>query len=68
VLLVAAVSSRGPPATTNAGALRAGAQAALLLLLTASVTFPAFNTLGITAAMGVLVALCAPPREGGAAA
>jgi O-antigen/teichoic acid export membrane protein len=68
VLLVAAVFSRGPPATTNAGALRAGAQAALLLLLTASVTFPAFNTLGITAAMGVLVAFCAPPREGGATA
>jgi hypothetical protein len=33
----------------------------LLLLLIASVTFPSFNTLGITAAMGVLVALCAAP-------
>jgi hypothetical protein len=68
VLLAAAVLSRGPPATTTAGATRAGAQAALLLLLIASVTFPAFNTLGITAAMGVLVALCAAPRAGGATA
>lgn len=67
-LLAAAVLSRGPPATTTAGALRVGAQAALLLLLAASVTFPAFNTLGITAIMGVLVALCAAPRRGGATA
>jgi O-antigen/teichoic acid export membrane protein len=67
-LLAAAVLSRGPPATTTAGALRAGAQAALLLLLVASVTFPAFNTLGITATMGVLLALCAAPRGGGATA
>jgi O-antigen/teichoic acid export membrane protein len=58
-LIGAAVLSRGPPVTTTPGALRAGAQAALLLLLVASVTFPAFNTLGITAVMGVLVALCA---------
>ena len=65
LVLAAAVLSRGPPATTTAGALRAGAQAALLLLLVASVTFPAFNTLGITAVMGVLVALCATPRGGG---
>ncbi len=68
VLLAAAVLSRGPPATTNAGALRAGAQASLLLLLIASVTFPAFNTLAITAAMGVLVALCVAPRAGSATA
>ncbi|HEX2413514.1 MAG TPA: oligosaccharide flippase family protein [Solirubrobacteraceae bacterium] len=68
VLLVAAVLSRGPPATTTAGALRAGGQAGLLLLLIASVTFPAFNALGITAAMGVLVALCAAPRAGSATA
>jgi hypothetical protein len=65
LVLAAAVLSRGPPATTTAGALRAGAQAALLLLLIASVTFPAFNTLGITAVMGVLVALCTTPRGGG---
>lgn len=58
-LIGAALLSRGPPATTTTGAVRVGAQAALLLLLIASVTFPAFNTLGISAVMGVLVALCA---------
>jgi O-antigen/teichoic acid export membrane protein len=62
VLLGAVVLLRGPPETTTRGALRAGAQAALLLLLIASFTFPAFNALGITAAMGVLVALS---TEGG---
>ncbi len=61
-LLGAAVLLRGPPATTTAGALRVGAQAALLALLISSITFPAFNTLGITAVMGVLVALCLAPR------
>jgi O-antigen/teichoic acid export membrane protein len=65
-LIGAAMLSRGPPVTTTPGALRAGAQAALLLLLIASLTFPAFNTLGITAVMGVLVALCAQSgREAG---
>ena len=47
LLFGAVVLLRGPP----------GAQAALLLLLIASVTFPAFNALGITASMGVLLAL-----------
>jgi O-antigen/teichoic acid export membrane protein len=64
LLLVASALSRGPPATTTTGVLRVGAQAALLALLLASVTFPAFNTLGITAVMGVLVALCVAPRGG----
>ena len=59
LLLGAAVVLRGPPPTTMLGALRGGAQASLLLLLVASVTFPAFNALGITAVMGVLLALCA---------
>jgi O-antigen ligase len=68
MLFAAAVLSRGPPATTTAGSLRVGAQAALVALLLASVTFPAFNTLGITAVMGVLVALCAVPRGGAVAA
>ena len=67
-LLAAAVLSRGPPAITTTGALRVGAQAALLLLLIASVTFPAFNALGITAVMGVLLALCVAPQRGEAAA
>ena len=43
--------------------MRGGAQATLLLLLVASITFPAFNALGITAVMGLLVALCFAPRE-----
>jgi hypothetical protein len=48
---------------TTFGALRGGAQAALLLLLLASITFPAFEALGITAVMGLLVALSlASPR------
>ena len=38
--------------------VRHGAQGALLLLLVASLTFPAFNTYGITATMGVLLAMC----------
>jgi hypothetical protein len=67
-LLIAAVLLRGPPATTTPGALRVGAQAALLLLMIASVTFPAFNTLGITAVMGVLVALCLAPQGDAAGA
>jgi hypothetical protein len=43
--------------------MRVGAQSALLLLLLASITFPAFEALGITAVMGVLVALCLVPRS-----
>ncbi|MDQ4144749.1 MAG: O-antigen ligase family protein [Actinomycetota bacterium] len=39
-------------------ALRDGAQAALLLLMLANVAFPSFNTYGITAVMGLLLALC----------
>jgi O-antigen ligase len=62
LLLGGAALLRGPPnTTTTLGALRAGAQAALLLLLVASITFPAFNALAITAVMGVLVAMCAAP-------
>ncbi len=63
--LGAALLSRGPPVTTTVGSLRLGAQATLLLLLLASVNFPAFTALGITAVMGVLVALCvAVPGKG----
>jgi O-antigen/teichoic acid export membrane protein len=59
LLLGAAVLSRGPPGpTATFGAMRVGAQAALLSLLAASITFPAFEALGITAVMGLLVALC----------
>jgi hypothetical protein len=43
------------------GAVRNGCQGALLALLVASVTFPSFSQLGITPAMGVLLAICAVP-------
>lgn len=63
VLLVAAVlvaacwrsPRRAEPLVRS---IRHGAQGALLLLLVASLTFPAFNTYGITATMGVLLAMC----------
>lgn len=51
-------------------ALRGAAQAALIGLLLASVTFPSFNTPSITATMGLLLAMAAapvvrgPPRAG----
>jgi predicted acyltransferase len=54
---------RRPRGPTTVEALRGGAQAALLLLLLASFTFPAFEALGITAVMGVLAALAFAPRE-----
>lgn len=41
-----------------------GAQAALLALLVANVTFPSVSSLSITAAMGVLLAFCIVPRPG----
>jgi hypothetical protein len=47
------------------GAVRTGARGALLTLVVASVTFPSFNQLGITAVMGVLMAIgCAPDAPG----
>jgi O-antigen/teichoic acid export membrane protein len=63
LLFGTAVLWRRPRGPTTLEALRGGAQAALLLLLLASVTFPAFEALGISAVMGVLVALCFAPRE-----
>lgn len=51
--------ARGTPAW--AGAVR-GAQAALLALMIASVTFPAFTTLAITPTLAVALGLCAMPR------
>ena len=63
LLLAGAVLWRRPRGPTTLEAIRGGAQAALLLLLLASATFPAFEVLGITAVMGLLVALCFAPRE-----
>jgi O-antigen ligase len=60
----AAVLRRGPaPKDEWLATLRTGSQAALLGLLLVNVTFPAFNTLSITAAMGLLVAICVRPGE-----
>lgn len=62
-LLGAAAFWRGPPrGGPLLAAVRAGAQASLLALLLASVTFPAFNGYGITSTMGLLVGLGALPR------
>ncbi len=44
-------------------ALRRGSQAALLALLLISVMFAAFDVLGITATMGLLVAICHSPAD-----
>jgi O-antigen ligase len=64
LLLIGAALLRGPPTTTTTlGALRVGAQAGLLVLLVASITFAAFNALAITAVMGVLVAICFAPQR-----
>lgn len=65
LLLVLAITARGPPAgPTTFGSVRTGAQAGLLALLLASVTFPSFNALSITAAMGLLAAIAVmPPPE-----
>ena len=53
------------PGTDDAfDAVRVGARRALLTLVLASITFPSFNQLGITAVMGVLMAIgCAPDAE-----
>jgi O-antigen/teichoic acid export membrane protein len=63
ILIATAIVWRRPRGPTTTEAVRGGAQASLLLLLLASMTFPAFEALGITAVMGVLVALCFAPRE-----
>jgi O-antigen ligase len=61
-----AVLGRGPPPhDARLAMLRTGSQAALLGLLMINVTFPAFNTLGITAVIGLMVAVCMRPREDG---
>jgi hypothetical protein len=57
LLLVMAVA--GPPTRSegrDAKAVRRGFQAALATIAVASLSFPSFNQMGITAAMGVLIA------------
>ena len=56
-----------PADRSTVEAVRNGAQGSLLALAVASVTFPSFNQLGITAVMGVLMALAlSPPSRPGA--
>lgn len=58
--LAVAIAWRAPPDEEPlAQSLRRGSQGALLLLMIASITFPSFNTYGITATMGLLLAICA---------
>jgi hypothetical protein len=61
-LLAWAVLSRAPPEQDPAmRSFRVAAQGGLLVLLLSSVTFPSFNSLSITATMGVLMAVCFMP-------
>ncbi len=60
--LAVAIVSRGRPRIGSSyGAVRTGAQAALVLLVVANLTFPTLNGLSITAVMGILIALCITP-------
>ena len=57
-----AIAARPPPAIEPLHrAVRLGAQAALLVMVVVSITFPAFCALNITAVGGVLLALCLGP-------
>jgi O-antigen ligase len=65
LLLAAAVVGRSPPGTSPLqAAARTGAQASLLALLAAGVTFPGFSGLAITATIGLLLALALSARPG----
>ena len=62
-LLAWAVASRAPPERDpRMRSFRVAAQGGLLVLLLSSITFPSFNSLTITAVMGVLMAVCFMPR------
>ena len=58
LIALAAFWPRPGPRDTHLAILRTGSQAALFGLLLTCVTFPAFNTYGITAVMGLMVAVC----------
>jgi O-Antigen ligase len=63
-LLLIAIFWRGPPeAEPVFGAVRHGAQAALATLLITSATFPIVNSLQITCAVGLLLAIAAMPAS-----
>lgn len=58
----AVVARASPSQDPYFDGVRRGCQAALLVLLLSSVTFPAFNALSITATMGVLAAIAFASR------
>src|SRR5262249_14745255 len=61
-LLAWAIALRAPPEQDPAlRSMRIGAQGGLVVLLLSSVTFPSFNSITITAVMGVLIAICFMP-------
>jgi hypothetical protein len=62
LLLAAVVRPRSRERSTFA-AIRNGCQAGLLALLLVNLTHPSYNTLGITAVMGLLLAVCALPAR-----
>jgi hypothetical protein len=63
-LLAWAIAARASPdADPVLRSLRVGAQGGLLVLALSSVTFPSFNSITITATMGVLLAICLTPRQ-----
>lgn len=62
--LLLAIAWPGPPEGGGLfAAVRVGAQASLLGLVVAGLTFPSFTSSAVTAAMGVLLAICALPRR-----
>ncbi len=67
--LLTGVAWRVPDRDPLRRSMRHGSQAALLLLMIANLTFPSFNTYGITATMGLLLAFsatAASTRQGNA--
>jgi O-antigen ligase len=64
LLLCRAVIRRVPSGDSGEWrTVRRGSQMSLLALLLISMTFPPFDVLGITAAMGLLVAICYSPAD-----
>jgi hypothetical protein len=59
-----AIAWKAPPSgSALLRAMHRGSQGALLLLVIASVAFPSYNTYGITATMGILLAFGASPTD-----
>ena len=58
-----ALRRRRPTRDPDLAALRLGSQAALVAVLLICVTFPVFDTLGITAVLGLLLAVCLAPAR-----